>query len=114
MHESLTFHMQDSGQYSISTEEASGLQLKLLLKQLRKSYVDSGNVINMTEQATMSENVSENDLNLCNSAKGWKKNHARWAWPETRIFIKMDSACRNQQGNCNEVENSARLYSLFF
>ena len=37
MHESLTFHMQDSGQYSISTEEASGLRLKLMLKQLRKS-----------------------------------------------------------------------------
>ena len=29
----LTFHMQDSGQYSINTEEASRLQLKLSIKQ---------------------------------------------------------------------------------
>ena len=28
-HRFLTFHMQDSGQYSINTEEASSLQLKL-------------------------------------------------------------------------------------
>ena len=33
MHRSLTFHMQDSGQYSINTEEASSLQLKLSIKQ---------------------------------------------------------------------------------
>ena len=26
--------------------------------------------------------------------------------PETRIFIEMDSACMNQQGNCDEVENT--------
>ena len=26
------------------------------------------------------------------------KNHDRRPWPETRIFIEMDSACRNQQG----------------
>ena len=30
-----------------------------------------------------------------------------------RIFIGMDSACRNQQGNCDEVENSARPFLLF-
>ena len=29
MHSYLTFYMQDSGQYSINTEEASRLQLKL-------------------------------------------------------------------------------------
>ena len=28
--------------------------------------------------------------------------------------MEMDSACRNQQGNCNEVENSARTFLLFF
>ena len=33
MHRYLTFHMQDSGQYSIITEEASRLQLKLSIKQ---------------------------------------------------------------------------------
>ena len=33
---------------------------------------------------------------------------------ETRIFIEMDSACRNQQGNSDEVENSARPFLLFF
>ena len=32
------------------------------------------------------------------------KNHDRWPWPETRIFIEMDSACRNQRGNCDEVK----------
>ena len=41
------------------------------------------------------------------------KNLDRRPWPETRIFIEMDSACRNQQGNCDEVENSARPF-LFF
>ena len=34
--------------------------------------------------------------------------------PATRIFIELDSACRNQQGNCTEVENSARPCLLFF
>ena len=67
----------------------------------------------MTEQATLNENVSETDLNLWNTANGWK-NHNRRPWPETRIFIEMDSACRNQQGNCDEVENSARPFLLFF
>ena len=32
MHRFLTFHMQDSGQYSISTEAASSLHLKLSIK----------------------------------------------------------------------------------
>ena len=41
MHRYLTFHMQDSGQYSINTKEASRLQLKLLINSLRKSYADS-------------------------------------------------------------------------
>ena len=27
--------------------------------------------------------------------------------------MEMDSACRNQQGNCDEVENSARPFFLF-
>ena len=27
------------------------------------------------------------------------KNLDRRPWPETKIFIEMDSACRNQQGN---------------
>ena len=33
MHRYLIFHMQDSWQYSINTEEASRLQLKLSIKQ---------------------------------------------------------------------------------
>ena len=41
MHGSVTFHMQDSGQYSINTEEPSSLQLKQSMKKLRKSYADS-------------------------------------------------------------------------
>ena len=32
-HRFLAFHMQDSGQYSINTEEASSLQLKLSIKR---------------------------------------------------------------------------------
>ena len=64
MHRYLTFHMQDSGQYSTNAEEASRLQLKLSIKQLRKSYADSDIVKNMTEQVTLNDNVSENDLNL--------------------------------------------------
>ena len=55
MHRYLTFHMQDSGHYSINTEEASRLQLKLS---------DTDIVEKITEQATLNENVSENDLNL--------------------------------------------------
>ena len=64
MHGSLTFHMQDSGQYSINTEKASSLKLKLSIKSLRKSYASLDIVKKLTEQATLSENVSENDLNL--------------------------------------------------
>ena len=49
-HRFLTFHMQDSGQYSINTEEAASMQLKLsinsLHKSLRKSYADSDIVKN--------------------------------------------------------------------
>ena len=41
------------------------------------------------------------------------KHHDRRPWPETRIFIEMDSACRNQQRNCDEVENSARPFFFF-
>ena len=52
----------------------------------------------MTEQTTLNQNVSENDVNLWNSANGWKKSRYT-TLPETRIFTEMDSACRNQQGN---------------
>ena len=41
MHRSLTFHMQDSGQYSSNTEEAPSLKLKLSIKSLRKSCADA-------------------------------------------------------------------------
>ena len=41
MHRYLTFHMQDSGQYFIKTEEASRLQLKPSIKQFGMSYADS-------------------------------------------------------------------------
>ena len=40
------------------------------------------------------------------------KNHDRRPWPETMIFMEMDSARRNQQGNCNEAKNSARPFLL--
>ena len=43
-----------------------------------------------------------------------EKNHDRRPWPETRIFVEKDSACRNQQGNCDEFENSAQPFLLFF
>ena len=42
------------------------------------------------------------------------KNHDRRPWPETRILIEMDSACRNQQGNCGEIKNSVRPFLLLF
>ena len=42
------------------------------------------------------------------------KHHDRQPWPETRIFIEMDSACRTQQGNCDEVEHSARQFLVIF
>ena len=50
----------------------------------------------------------------CETLLSVGKHHDRRPWPETRIFIEMDSACRNQQGNCDEVENSARRFLLFF
>ena len=64
MHRHLTFHMQDSGQYSINTEEATRLQLKLSIKQFTQELCRFGYCEKMTEQATLNENVSENDLNL--------------------------------------------------
>ena len=64
MHRYLTFHMQDSGQYSINTEEASRLQLKLSIKQFTKELCRFGYCEKITEQATLKENVCENDLNL--------------------------------------------------
>ena len=64
MHRYLTFHMQDSGQYSINTEEESRLQLKLLIKQFMSELCRFGYCEKMTEQAASRENVSENDLNL--------------------------------------------------
>ena len=68
----------------------------------------------MTEQATiLNENVSENDLKTFEILLAVGKNHDRRPWPETRIFMEMDSACRNQQGYCDEVENSARPFLLF-
>ena len=41
MHGSVTLQIHDSGEYSINIEEASSLQLKLSIKQLRKSFADS-------------------------------------------------------------------------
>ena len=64
MHRYLTFHMRDSGQYSINTEEASRFQLKLSIKQFTQELCRFGYCEKMTEQATLNENVSENDLNL--------------------------------------------------
>ena len=64
MHRSLTFHMQDSGQHSINTEEASRLQLKLLVKQFTEDLCRLECCEKLTEQVTLNENVSENDLNL--------------------------------------------------
>ena len=64
MHRSLTFHMQDSGQCSINTEEASSLRLKLSIKQFTEELCRFGFWKKMTEQATLNENVFENDFNL--------------------------------------------------
>ena len=60
----LTFHIHDSGQNSINPEEASRLQLKLSIKQFTQELCRFDNCEKMTEQATLNENVSENDLNL--------------------------------------------------
>ena len=67
----------------------------------------------MTVQATLNENVSE-IIQTCEILLTVGKHHDRRPWPEMRIFIEMDSECRNQQGNCDEVENSARPFLLFF
>ena len=56
--------MEDSGQYSINTEEASCLQLKLSIKQFTQELCRFGYCEKMIKQATLNENVSENDLNL--------------------------------------------------
>ena len=64
MHRYLTFHMQDSGQNSINTEEASRLQLKLSIKEFTLELCRFGYCEKMTEQARLNENVSENYLNL--------------------------------------------------
>ena len=64
MHRYLTFHIQDSGQFSINTEEASRLQLKLSIKQFTLELCRFEYCEKMTEQATLNENVNENDLNM--------------------------------------------------
>ena len=51
MHRYLTFHMKDSGQYSINTEKASRFQLKLSIKQFGKSNADSDNVKKKKDRA---------------------------------------------------------------
>ena len=56
--------MYDSGQYSINTEEATSLQLKLSIKQFAEELCRFGYCAKMTEQETLKENGSENDLNL--------------------------------------------------
>ena len=55
MHMYLTFHMQDSGQYFINTEEASRLQLKLSIKQFTQELCRFGYCEKMTEQATLNK-----------------------------------------------------------
>ena len=76
VHRSLTFHMQHSGQYSINTEDASSLQLKLSIKQFTEELCRFGYCEKMTKQATLNENVSENDLNV-KICKRLGKNHGR-------------------------------------
>ena len=65
-----------------------------------------------TEQATLNEFVKM--ISTSEILLTVEKNDDSRPWPETRIFIEMDSACRNQQGNCDEVEHSARPFLLFF
>ena len=43
-----------------------------------------------------------------------EESHDRRPWPETRTLIEKDSARTNQQGTCDEAENSVRLFLLFF
>ena len=64
IHRSLTFHLHDSGQYSINTEEAPSLQLKRSIKQFTEELCRFGYCAKMTEPATLNENVGKNDLNL--------------------------------------------------
>ena len=52
-----TLHMQDSGQYSINTEEASILQLKLSIKRFTQELCRFGYCETVIEQATLNENV---------------------------------------------------------
>ena len=61
MHRYLTFYMQESGLYSINTEKASRLQLKLSIKQFIKELCRFGYCEKMTEQATLNENVRRID-----------------------------------------------------
>ena len=42
------------------------------------------------------------------------KNHDRRPWPENRIFIEMDSVCRNQQGNCDDSKIVPSHFCYFF
>ena len=44
-----------------------------MYNSLRKSYADSDIVKKMTQETTLNENISENNLNFRNSANGWKK-----------------------------------------
>ena len=46
------------------SEPATSLQLKLSIKQFTLELCRLGKCEKMTEQATLNENVSENDLNL--------------------------------------------------
>ena len=58
MHRSLTFRMQDSGQYSINTEKWQVCSWSYRLNSLRKIYANRI-LGKMTEQATLNENVCE-------------------------------------------------------
>ena len=58
-HRFFTFQMQDSGQYSINTEEESSLQLKLSIKRFTKELCRYEYCEKMTEQATLIENVGK-------------------------------------------------------
>ena len=73
MHRYLIFHMHDSGQYSINSEGASCLQLKLSIKVYVRVMQIRILLKKNDRAATLDENVSGNDLNLCNTANGWQK-----------------------------------------
>ena len=93
MHRYSPFHMQDSGQHSINTEEAPRLQLKLSIKQFTQELCRFGYCEKATEQATLNENGAKM-ISTCELLLTVGKNHDRRPWPETRIFIELDSACR--------------------